>query len=137
MTKELLEEYLSKLDEIKELEEKIENLKESTIGNDVIMDYRTGYPRPQSVIAVDQEKYFNLRKRYEKSILQLKLECQQVEEFIDGIRDSKIRRIFRMYYMEGKKQEEISAAVHVERSYVSKKIDKYLKDSHNSHNSHL
>ena len=47
MTRERLEAYRSNRDEIKELKYKLEHLGEgdSLIGNDVIFDYRKGYPR--------------------------------------------------------------------------------------------
>lgn len=55
MTKEQLEEYKSKKAEIQELQYKLDHLGEgdSMIGNSVINDYRTGHPRPQSVVGVD------------------------------------------------------------------------------------
>lgn len=55
MTREKLEEYKSKKDEIHELQQKLQHLGEgdSLIGNDVILDYQTGYPRPQSIVGYD------------------------------------------------------------------------------------
>ncbi|MGN0400665.1 MAG: phage tail tape measure protein, partial [Acetatifactor sp.] len=36
------------------------------VGNDVIMDYRSGFPVPQSVVGVDWKKYDNAKERYHK-----------------------------------------------------------------------
>lgn len=140
MTKEFLEGYRSKKDEIIELKNNLRNLgkEDSLVGNDVIMDYRTGYPRPQSIVATDRKKYERIRSRYVERISILEKECNQVEEFIEGIEDSKVRRIFRMHYLEGKSLEEVGRAIHMDRSSVGKKINRHImKLSHNSHNSHL
>ena len=55
MDKKKLEDYRSKKAEIKELQYKLSHLGagDSLIGNDVIMDYRKGYPIPQSVVGYD------------------------------------------------------------------------------------
>jgi hypothetical protein len=110
------------------------------IGNDVVFDYSKGYPMPQSVVGFDQEKYERLQDRDLKRKERLEKECEEVEQFVEAIQDSMTRRIFRIYYIDGRvsvNQEEVSKKVHLERSTISKKIDNYLKDSHKSHDSHL
>lgn len=139
MTRELLEGYRSKTEEIKELQCKLQHLYEgdSMIGNDTILDYTKGYPVPHAVVGVDWDKAYKTQLRYEKKIEILSNECKEVEEFIESIQDSVTRRIFRMYYIDGMSQRKISSIMHMDRSNVSKKIDAFLKVSHNSHNSHL
>ncbi len=56
----------------------------------------------------------------------------EIEEFIAGIPDSETRQIFELTYLEGKKQREAAEELSIDRSYVSKKINNYLKLSHNS-----
>ena len=139
MTRERLEGYRSYREEIQELQYKLAHLGEgdSMIGNDVILDYQTGFPRPQSIVGYDHEKEERLRKTYESRIAKLQAECAEVEQWVEAIPDSLTRRIFRMYYLEGRSQKQIGKIVHLDRSMISKKIDKYMKDAHNSHNSHL
>lgn len=139
ISKEMLESYRSKREEIKELEYKLKHLGEgdSMVGNDIIFDYRNGYPQPQAVVGVDWEKISRTEQRYMNKIFELKQECQMVEEFVEEIKDSMTRRIFRMYYLEGKSQKVIGKAVHIDRSSVSRKIDNFFKVAHNSHNTHL
>ena len=139
MTKERLEAYKSNKEEIRELRYKLDHLGEgdSLIGNDVIKDYRTGYPRPQSVVGYDYDKEDRLRTAYQARIQKLEAECAAVELWIEEIPDSLTRRIFRMYYLEGATQRRIGECLHIERSTVSKKIEAFLKVSHKSHNSHL
>ena len=129
MTKEQLESYRSMEEEIKELEYKLLHLEDgdSMIDNDVIMDYRSGYPVPQSIVGYDYARHVRLSDRYRKRILKLEKEIAEVEEFVEEIPDSVTRRIFRMYYIEGMTQRKIAEAIHIERSSVSKKIEVFLK----------
>ena len=130
MTREQLEQYKSKKDEIKELKYKLEHLGEgdSAIGNSIINDYRKGYPQPQAVIGVDWKKIDNAVKRYEHRIDRLNAECGEIEEFVESIEDSMTRRIFRMYYIDGISQRDIAKAVGYSRGRVSQKISNFFKD---------
>lgn len=142
MTKERLTAYRSNKAEILELDYILENRWKSDlmIGNDVIFDYSKGYPMPQSVTGFDQKKYERLQDRDLKRKRCLEEECKEIEDFVEGIKDSVMHRIFRIYYIDGRKNvtlEEVGKKVHADRSGVGKKIDKYLKMSRISHESHL
>ena len=139
MTKQQLESYRSMKEEIAELKYKLVHLgqDDSLIGNDVIMDYRSGYPVPQSVVGYDFEKEQRLKARYREKIVQIEKQCQEVEEFIENIPDSMTRRIFRLYYLDGKKQKEIARMVHMDRSRISRKIDDFLKNAHKAQKAHV
>lgn len=142
MTRERLAAYRSNKAEILELDYMLQNRwkSDTMIGNDVVFDYSKGYPMPQSVVGFDQDKYERLQERDLKRKERLEKECEEVEQFVEAIQDSMTRRIFRIYYIDGRvpvNQEEVSKKVHLERSTISKKIDNYLKDSHKSHDSHL
>ena len=130
MTKELLSTYRSKKDEIIELDLVLKNRwrDESLIGNDVILDYSKSYPPiPQGVVGVDQAKYNRLQERDRRRKEQLEKECEEIEEWVEAIPDSITRRIFRMCFIEGRKQKDVAKAVHLDQSMVSKKISNYLK----------
>lgn len=129
MTREQLEQYRSNIEEIKELTYKLDHLGEgdSLIGNDVVFDYRSGYPKPQSVVGYDYELEQNRRKRWEKLIEKLRDECTEIEKWIDAIPNGLTRRIFRMYYIDGLKQSKIAKKVHLSQSKISEKIFKYLQ----------
>ena len=134
MTLELLKSYRSKKDEIKELTYKLEHLGEgdSLVGNDVIFDYRSGFPVPKSVVGVDRNKYYSLKNRWGSRREQLINDCEQVEEFVENIPDSITRRIFRKCFIEGETQEHVSIDLHIAQSNISRKINNYLK-SHKKH----
>ena len=93
----------------------------------VINDYRSGYPVPQAIVGIDWEKAIRAEKHYKDRIYRLEQEADDIEEYVEGISDSLTRRIFRMYYLEGKSQKEIEKAVGLDRSCVSRKINLYLK----------
>lgn len=139
MDKQRLEAYRSNLAEIKELNRKLDDLtgSESLIGNSVIMDYRRGYPQPQSVIGYDYELESSRRERWEKRKAKLQAEVNEVEEWIEAIPDGLTRRCFRMVYCDGLTHSKVGKKLHMDRSSVSKKIDKFLQLSPNSQNSHL
>lgn len=129
MTREQLEEYRSKKDELAELTYKLQHLGENDemVGNSVINDYRSGYPVPQSVVGVDWEKHDKTKDRYTSRISKLRQECDEVEKYVEEIEESLIRRIFRMYYIDGISQRDVASAVHLSQAAVSKKISDFLK----------
>lgn len=133
MTKGQLEAYRSKKAEIGELVYRLNHFDDngSMIGSDVVMDYRTGYPRPQSVVGYDYKRADRLMQAYQSRIARLQEECLEVEQWVEAIPDSLTRRIFRMYYVEGMTQQRIAGRVHVAQSVVSEKISKFLKSDKN------
>lgn len=107
---------------------------------EIIFDYSKGYPMPQCVVGFDQEKYERLQDRDLKRKKALEQECKEVEQFVDAIQDSLAHRIFRKLFIDGRKpvtQEQVAKSVHLERSSISKIVDRHLKDSHNSQNAQL
>lgn len=129
MTKERLETYISVKEEIKELKARIETLSEETTVHSVINDYRTGFPVPQSIVGVDDRRYQRLYQNYTEKIKELEHECKEIEDYIEQIPDSLTRRIFRMYYIDGIKQEKIARKLHIDQSRVSRKIHDFLKNA--------
>lgn len=127
MTRKRLETYRSEKQEIVELRNKLHNISmEAYIGNDVILDYRKGFPVPRSVVGTDIKGYCARKEHLESEIARLEGHCREVEQWIEDIPDSLTRRMFRMYFEEGKKQREIAKILHIDQSNVSKKIDGYL-----------
>lgn len=129
MKKKFLEDYRSKKAEIEELNNYLSNMDGNSAfisKPETILDYRSGYPVPQAVIGIDWKKVDRTEKRYENRIAILTKECEEVEQFVDEIPDSLTRRIFRMHYIDGMKQNEICKIVNMERSSICKKISKYL-----------
>ena len=142
MTKERLMAHRSNKDEILELSYALENRwkSETMIGNDVVLDYSKGYPMPQSVVGFDQGRYERAQDRDFRRKKKLEKECEENEEFVSKIKNPITRRIFRLYFIDGRKQvkqSDVAKKVHLDRSRVSRKIDEYLKNAHKAHETHL
>lgn len=134
MTRERLAMYRNNKAEILELDYMLQNRwkSDTMIGNNVIFDYSKGYPMPQSVVGFDQEKYERLQNRDLKRKEKLETECEEIERFVENIKDSLTHRIFRIYYIDGRKdvtQGEVARRVYLDQSRVSRKIDNYLKNA--------
>lgn len=134
MTKEMLISYRSKKQEIKELDYILKNRwkSDTMISVDTILNYRKGYPVPEGVAGFDQERYERLQDRDMRRKERLEQECKAVEDFVENIRDSVTRRIFKLYYTEGDKkptQTKIAKRVHLDQSRISRKIDDFLKNA--------
>lgn len=69
---------------------------DSGIGNSTVYDYRSGYPKPQSVIGFDEKKYENRKKALDKR----ERKIQEIEDWIEKIEDIEIRLVFRLRYLE-------------------------------------
>ncbi len=126
MTRKQLESYRSMKQEISEMQYTLAHLGEgdSMISSSVINDYRSGYPVPQAVVGVDRERLEGRKKYCEKRIHALQEQCDTVERYVEeGIEDSITRRIFRMYFLEGKTQKEIAKFIHMDRSTVSRRLN--------------
>lgn len=107
--KQKLSQYIDIKEEIKRLEKKIEKLDKETkdIVSDVVDSTTSGFPFMQThkkIQGLDIERIHKLDKlkailneRYDK-LLKAQLE---VEEFIDTIPTSRLRRIFEYRYLEG------------------------------------
>lgn len=139
MTRERLELYQNNKGEIKDFKYKLAHLGEddSLVGNDVIMDYTTGYARPQTVVGYDYVKEETLRNRYIRLIEKLEIENKAIENFIFEIQGGIERRIFILYFIDGLSMERVSQKVHFDKSSVSRKIDNYLKLATNATNATL
>ena len=134
-----LEAYRSNVAERAELQDKLDNLghDDSCIGNSVIFDYRTGYPRPQSVVGYDLKLEQHRRDRWEKRIEKLTAEIDEVESWIEAIPDGMTRRCFRMYYVDGMNQAKIARQLHLDRSRISRKMSDFLKNAHKAQKAQL
>ena len=129
MTRERMEMYQSNKEEIQELTYKLAHLRENMVGNSVILDGRTGIPRPQAVVGVDEELLQRRRERYEERKAALEQECEEIESYIESITDSLNRRILRMRYIDGMTQQRIARKVHMSQSAVSRKVEKFFAEN--------
>ena len=130
ITRKLLENYRHLKQEIPMLEAEMRDMMTTSagIGHDTILDYRSGYPRPQSVVGFDWLLY----ERREKTLENKKAKVMAVENWINDIEDGQARCVFRMRYIDGMSWVKIAAKTGYKgnqdypRLYIR---DKYLKNS--------
>ncbi len=141
MDKETLGQYLSLKKEIKKLERDISRLKEKMVPivSGKVRGSSREFPYIEQSFKVEMEDPVEAdRLRKLEMVKRRRLELAQsqrlaIEEFVAGIDRSDIRMIFEMIFIEGKKQNEVAKILNMDRSSISKKINRYLQLSHNSH----
>ena len=139
VTKNLLTQYSNIRDEITKIEKEIKNteddieklLEEGTVVDKVkgglggIQGFKIeGFPQKE----YDRRRSLLKSKKNRLIIKQNDLlEIQEkIESFIDNIPNSRDRQIMRATFIENKTQKQISKEMYIDRSLVSKIINKYL-----------
>lgn len=130
ITRKLLDDYRKIKREIPLLEAELAEMMngDNGLNNSTIFDYRTGEPRPQSVIGFDWPLY-----EHRQAVLnRKKAQARAVEDWIWGIEDGQTRCVFRMFYMEGMTWERIAQKTGYSKSPDYPRLyirDRYLKES--------
>lgn len=138
MTKEQLGQYKCLCLEIKELENRLNNLKRQEVSDKVIAS-ASDFPYNQYQLKIqgyEDDKYIQkIRVRLLRRIRRCKKLRLEIEEFIDGIEDSRTRLVFQLRYIEGKSWVYISRqlgssnesyARMIHNRYLERKCWKYL-----------
>ena len=107
MTKKRLESYKRIKQEIPVLEYELHEMQttDAGLGNSVILDYRDGFPRPQTVVGFDWKLY----ERRKETLDRKKEELKAIEAWIDSIEDGQTRCVFKMRYIDGMRWVKIAA----------------------------
>ena len=126
MTKEELSKYYYLKQEIKQIEDKIEEIDSTFMRASLIncekFERKLSNPQEKRMILI--EKYeLKLEIAINKSIEEL----IKIEEFINSIEDPENRMIFRYRYIELKSWNEISSLIHISRSAIFERHNKILK----------
>ena len=126
MTKEELSKYYYLKQEIKQIEDKIEEIDSTFMRASLIncekFERKLSNPQEKRMILI--EKY---EKKLEIAINKSIEELIKIEEFINSIEDPENRMIFRYRYIELKSWNEISSLIHISRSAIFERHNKILK----------
>lgn len=76
----------------------------------------------EPIAATEIKKQIRLK---EERLEQAEIDKTAIEEFINGIENSKDRQVFELYFLENKKQQSVANMLGYERSSISKIINKY------------
>lgn len=131
MTEKQLSRYYSLNKEIKDLEERIAKLGDG-VGSTKYNDSTTNATGKIDPI---QERIVELKDMWMEARVSALEEHIKIECYISNIDDSEIRLIMRRRFLDLKSWGEIGKEFHSDRTTVSKKVRKYIKEqlSHNSH----
>ena len=125
MTPERLKQYRSLKAEIEELAEQIQMLESS----DIVQGSDKEFPYIKHNFKVETAECDRTRELLRKELQLLKTEYRKLNEFINNIADSEIRRIFRYRYIEGWTFQKIAFRMNeTDESYPRRKHNKYLKN---------
>lgn len=125
MTAERLKQYKSLKAEIEELAEQIHRLESS----DIVQGSDKEFPYIKHNFKVETAECDRTRELLRKELGLLKAEYHALNEFINNIADSEIRRIFRYRYIEGWTFQKIAFRMNeTDESYPRRKHNKYLKN---------
>lgn len=126
MSEEELSKYCHYIREAKDLKRRID---EFGVGissieiKDIITQTSGSHNSLQERLALLKDKYFEC--------LQSAIdEYKKIEDYIEVVDDSEIRTIMRYRYLDLMTWEDIGEVVHMERTGVSKKIRKFLKENY-------
>lgn len=142
MDRKTLRQYIPLRKEIALLEQRIDRLRERALDVPTVMGKVKGssrdYPYIEERITVQMDEpresdEINRLMAIKRGRLErARREAVEIEEFIAAIPDSVDRQIFELCFLEGLKQWEVADEVDMERSNISRRIDRYLKLSRNS-----
>lgn len=136
MDKGRLKKHKKNKDRLKRIDEKIEELcgREVQVVSGKVTGSSKDFPYTEvrtSVLMYEPYENDRINKRireYEAERLVMLQEVEEVDRYIEGIKDSEVREIFELSFVEGKKQREVADAIGYSRGRISQIISEYLKD---------
>lgn len=141
MTKEQLQQYRSLILEIEILQKRIDKINGKEVQHDFVKGSNSEFPyEPKSFhvsgynimtyskkqITMDKIKADRLQVMLKKKQDECQEELLRIQGYINGIPDSTDRIIFTMAFINGVILEDIGKKLHMDRSNVGKRINKYL-----------
>lgn len=136
MDKGRLKKHKKNKDRLKRIDEKIEELcgREVQVVSGKVTGSSKDFPYTEVRTSVQMyEPYENdrINKRiseYEAERLVLLQEVEEVDQYIEAIKDSEVREIFENLYQEGISQRNVGKKVGYSQGRISQIVDDFLKD---------
>lgn len=123
MTRESMEQLRHLPGEIEQIQRDIDSL---PIVGDTVKDYRTGYAHRITIYGYDERQAGKLRKRLEQKARQLQEQLDELERWLDRVRDSELRRMLRMRYEDGLPWKDVARTLgYADESVPRKRIDRF------------
>lgn len=130
MTKGQLSKYYYLSLEIKEIEEKIQSIRETSVGSTKLTGMPTSHNN-ESSLEKRVELLITLSEKLEHRKNKAIEEMTKVEQFLSTIVDSETRLIFNKRYIEFKRWDKIAQELHMSESSVFRRHKKQLSEAGN------
>lgn len=130
MTKGQLSKYYYLSLEIKEIEEKIQSIRETSVGSTKLTGMPTSHNN-ESPLEKRVELLITLSEKLEHRKNKAIEEMTKVEQFLSTIVDSETRLIFNKRYIEFKRWDKIAQELHMSESSVFRRHKKQLSEAGN------
>lgn len=127
MTKKRLENLRALKQELETLQKRYITMPCCEEVGDTAGDYRTGKKRIIQLQGVSDKRYEELGNTISKKTAKLVSEIAALEQFLDGVEDSNMRDILRLYYAEGKTLEQVGAIKGYTPSNIYYKIRNFFE----------
>lgn len=131
MTRRRLKSFPRLLHDIQVIKSNIEEMcapnMDAGLGHSVIMDYSTGYPRPQAVVGFDRERYDRLRQQ----LAGKEDEAGFIAKWIGEIEDPITRHVFELKYESNMCWDDVARKMGYGQSLDYPRLhihDRYLRD---------
>lgn len=130
ITRKLLNSYRDIKKEILCLKIELRDMRmgDNGLNNSTVFDYKTGFPRPRSVVGFDWELY----EKRQAALKRKQEKAKAIENWIKNIEDGQTRYIFKSFYVDGMKWEKIAQKTGYSNSPDYPRLmirDKYLKEN--------
>lgn len=127
MTKAELEQLLALKAEIKAIQREIDNL---PVVADTVTGSRRGIPYDKHSIPIEGvniKRALRLKAKLQIKCDELQDQVEEMEDWLDGVKDSEMRTILRLKFRNGLADWEIAAELGYDRSTVSGKIRDFFR----------
>ena len=97
---------------------------------DTVKDYRTGFPKTIIIRGYGDNNWQKLHSKWAEKLAITAKRVQDMEAFLDSIKDAEIRQILRLRYIDGLSQEEVGRRMGYSRPAIQKKEERFWEEQY-------
>lgn len=136
MNRKELEHYFWLRHEIKRQKKRLKRLQQKELGQEVgdtVLNYNTGRGIPSRVEGIPVEdfdvpaKIMLLEEAIAKNIAESEAKVVEIEKFIQGVKDPKLREILRSRYIDCKSWEKVGTANYIAADYARQLVRDFFR----------
>ena len=97
---------------------------------DTAKDYRTGFPKTIIIRGYGDNNWQKLHTKWAEKLAYTAKRVQDMEQFLNGVKDAEIRQILRLRYIDGLTQAEVGDRMGYSRPAIQKKEERFWEDEY-------